>query len=95
MIQIEPVFCIPAWFSALGGAMDRAGEEDDHDYGETEESEESPVTDDDTTWIQWFSGLKGNELFCEVRCCSGKCAKTRAPAPRALTPLPAALPPLP
>lgn len=43
----------------------------DEDEQTSLESDESQ--DEDTTWIQWFSGLKGNELFCEVRGPSCRC----------------------
>jgi len=30
------------------------------------DSEDEELTSDDTTWIQWFCGLRGNEFFVEV-----------------------------
>lgn len=44
-----------------------AWEEASISESETYDSEDlSESEGDDTTWIQWFCNLRGNEFFCEV-----------------------------
>lgn len=33
---------------------------------EDDDDDDSDLSDEDMTWIQWFTSLKGNEFFCEV-----------------------------
>ena len=33
---------------------------------ELDDSSELSASDDDSTWISWFTSLRGNEFFCEV-----------------------------
>ncbi|XP_057512540.1 putative casein kinase II subunit beta-4 [Actinidia eriantha] len=39
---------------------------DEESETDSEESEVSGSDGDDTSWISWFSNLRGNEFFCEV-----------------------------
>ena len=46
---------------------EEVGEEDvEEDEEEVMEESDSEASENDTTWISWFIGLRGNEFFCDV-----------------------------